>query len=123
MPKPIRKFKIAAHAQPIPIEAEVSLTLLHVADLLLRPLEETLKSAELTHTQYNVLRILRGAHRDAEQRGARHDGETDADYHGLPCGRPSRAARWSPPPVPLRRSARARGRQSLARAEGAVSEE
>jgi DNA-binding MarR family transcriptional regulator len=82
----IRKFKVASHSQPIPIEAEVSLTLLHVADLLLRPLEETLKAAELTHTQYNVLRILRGAHRDAEQRGARHDGESDADFHGLPCG-------------------------------------
>ncbi len=86
MSNQIRKIKIPAHPQPIPIEAEVSLTLLHVADLLLRPLEETLKSAELTHTQYNVLRILRGAHRDAEQRGARHDGETDADYLGLPCG-------------------------------------
>jgi len=81
-----RKFKLAAHALPIPIEAEVSLTLLHVADLLIRPLEETLKTAELTHTQYNALRILRGAHRDAEQRGARRDGESDADYHGLPCG-------------------------------------
>ncbi len=70
----------------MPLEAEVYLTLQHVADLLLRPLEETLKTAELTHTQYNVLRILRGAHRDAEQRGARQGGESDADYHGLPCG-------------------------------------
>ena len=86
MTTPSRKFKVATHSQAIPIEAEVYLTLQHVADLLLRPLEETLKTAELTHTQYNVLRILRGAHRDAEQRGARHDGETDADYHGLPCG-------------------------------------
>jgi len=81
-----RKFKTASRDQAIPIEAEVYLTLQHVADLLLRPLEETLKTAGFSHTQYNVLRILRGAHRDAEQRGARHGGESDADYHGLPCG-------------------------------------
>jgi MarR family transcriptional regulator, organic hydroperoxide resistance regulator len=76
-----RNSKTAAHAQSILLEAEVYLTLQHVADLLLRPLEETLKGAELSHTQYNVLRILRGAHRDAEQRG-----ERVPESGGLPCG-------------------------------------
>jgi len=59
------------------LEAEVYLSLQHVADLLLRPLEETLKPAGLSHTQYNVLRILRGASRGKGERG--EDG-------GLPCG-------------------------------------
>jgi DNA-binding MarR family transcriptional regulator len=63
------------------LQAEVYLTLQHVADLLLRPLEETLKPAGLSHTQYNVLRILRGARRDAAQRG--DEGGQDG---GLPCG-------------------------------------
>jgi DNA-binding MarR family transcriptional regulator len=63
------------------LEAEVYLTLQHVADLLLRHVEETLKAAGLSHTQYNVLRILRGAHRDAEQRG-----ERGGESRGLPCG-------------------------------------
>jgi DNA-binding MarR family transcriptional regulator len=60
--------------KPISLEAEVFLTLLHAADSLLRPAEEFLKSANLSHTQYNVLRILRGALRGNEK-GA-----------GLPCG-------------------------------------
>ena len=81
MANPSTKFKLAAHSQTVPIEAEVYLTLQHVADLLLRPLEETLKPAGLSHTQYNVLRILRGAHRDAEQ-----SGERGAESGGLPCG-------------------------------------
>jgi len=63
------------------VEAELYLTLQHVADLLLRPLEETLKAAELSHTQYNVLRILRGAQRDAGQTG-----EPAGESGGLPCG-------------------------------------
>jgi DNA-binding MarR family transcriptional regulator len=83
---PSRKFKTHSHAQEIPVEAEVYLTLQHVADLLLRPLEETLKSAELTHTQYNVLRILRGAYRDAEQSSGARNAENSADFAGLPCG-------------------------------------
>ena len=76
-----RKFKTTAHAHSIPLEAEVYLTLQHVADLLLRPVEETLKAAALSHTQYNVLRILRGANRDAGR-----SGEQAAESGGLPCG-------------------------------------
>jgi len=78
---PSTKFTLSARSQIVPLEAEVYLTLQHVADLLLRPMEETLKTAELSHTQYNVLRILRGAHRDAELAGE-HGAESD----GLPCG-------------------------------------
>jgi DNA-binding MarR family transcriptional regulator len=70
----------------VPLEAEVYLTLQHVADLLLRPLEETLKSAGLSHTQYNVLRILRGACREAGQIRGERDAEKAADIDGLPCG-------------------------------------
>lgn len=43
------------------LENEVFLNLLRTADALLRDVEQTLKPAELSHTQYNVLRILRGA--------------------------------------------------------------
>jgi len=43
------------------IEEEVFLNLLRTADALSRPLAEMLKRAGLTPTQYNVLRILRGA--------------------------------------------------------------
>jgi DNA-binding MarR family transcriptional regulator len=75
---PARKTK--THGQTAPLEAEVYLTLQHVADLLLRPVEETLKQAALSHTQYNVLRILRGVGRSAESRG---EGGNSA---GLPCG-------------------------------------
>jgi DNA-binding MarR family transcriptional regulator len=81
-----RKFKIESHGQAVPVEAEVYLTLQHVADLLLRPLEETLKTAGLSHTQYNVLRILRGAYRDAEQNSGARGAENSADVGGLPCG-------------------------------------
>lgn len=66
-----------SNSKLIPLEAEVFLTLLHAADSLLRPVEETLKSAGLSHTQYNVLRILRGARRGDEKAG---------DSSGLPCG-------------------------------------
>jgi DNA-binding MarR family transcriptional regulator len=72
-----RKFRTQSHAEAPPLEAEVYLTLQHVADLLLRPVEETLKSAGLSHTQYNVLRILRGASREAPR---------DGESAGLPCG-------------------------------------
>jgi DNA-binding MarR family transcriptional regulator len=48
---------------------EAYLSLLHTADHLLRPAEALLGEHDLSHTQYNVLRILRGA-------GAA----------GLPCG-------------------------------------
>ncbi len=60
-----------------PLEAEVFLALLRTADSLLRQAEELLKPAGLSHTQYNVLRILRGAERGAGRE--RKDG-------GLPCG-------------------------------------
>lgn len=73
MAKKFAKSKNDAHAQSVLLEAEVYLTLQHVADLLLRPLEEMLKAAELSHTQYNVLRILRGA-------------ENNSESDGLPCG-------------------------------------
>src|SRR3989442_7263640 len=42
-------------------EQEVYLRLQRTADALLRGVEETLKPAALSHTQYNALRILRGA--------------------------------------------------------------
>jgi DNA-binding MarR family transcriptional regulator len=43
------------------LEAEVFLNLMRTADALSRGAEEILKLARLSHTQYNVLRILRGA--------------------------------------------------------------
>jgi DNA-binding MarR family transcriptional regulator len=43
------------------LEVEVYLSLLRAADALLREVEQTLKPAGLSPTQYNVLRILRGA--------------------------------------------------------------
>jgi DNA-binding MarR family transcriptional regulator len=43
------------------LEAEVFLNLMRTADVLLRGQEAILKLAGLSHTQYNVLRILRGA--------------------------------------------------------------
>ncbi len=45
------------------LEEEVFLNLMRTADALVRELDETLKAAGLSHTQYNVLRILRGAGR------------------------------------------------------------
>ncbi len=43
------------------LEDVVFLNLMRTTDALLREVEETLKPAGLSHTQYNVLRILRGA--------------------------------------------------------------
>lgn len=43
------------------LEAEVFLNLMRTADALARGAEEILKRAGLSHTQYNILRILRGA--------------------------------------------------------------
>ena len=43
------------------LKAEVFLNLMRTADALSRGVEEILKLAGLSHTQYNVLRILRGA--------------------------------------------------------------
>lgn len=45
-------------------EAEALLNLLRTADQLTRAIEEALKPAGLSGTQYNVLRILRGAGSD-----------------------------------------------------------
>ena len=42
-------------------EEEVFLNILRTSDQLMRGLAEVLKSADLSATQYNVLRILRGA--------------------------------------------------------------
>jgi DNA-binding MarR family transcriptional regulator len=43
------------------VEEEVFLNLQRTADALMRRLVDTLKAADLTPTQYNALRILRGA--------------------------------------------------------------
>jgi len=50
------------------LEEQVFINLMLTADLLSRRLEPVLKAAEISSTQYNVLRILRGA------------------PEGLPCG-------------------------------------
>ncbi len=47
--------------KPLPLEDEVFIRLLRTADALLRDVEQVLKPAGLSHAQYNVLRILRGA--------------------------------------------------------------
>jgi DNA-binding MarR family transcriptional regulator len=50
--------------QPKPfrsLEAEAFLNIEHTADALMRGLAEVLKVSDLSATQYNVLRILRGA--------------------------------------------------------------
>jgi len=43
------------------LEAEAFLNIEHTADALMRSMAEVLKDADLSPTQYNVLRILRGA--------------------------------------------------------------
>jgi DNA-binding MarR family transcriptional regulator len=53
-----KAIKIAATGK-IQIERDVFLTLQRTADTLMREFEEILKPANLSHTQYNVLRILR----------------------------------------------------------------
>ncbi len=63
------------------LEGQAFLALLRSADSLLRQAEELLKGAGLSHTQYNVLRILRGAER--EPRGKAGRASKDG---GLPCG-------------------------------------
>ena len=47
--------------KPLSLEAEVFLNVLRTADVLVRRETDLLKSAGLTFSQYNVLRILRGA--------------------------------------------------------------
>ena len=46
---------------PAPLEERIFITLLKVADALGQEAEQLTRTAELTGTQYNVLRILRGA--------------------------------------------------------------
>ncbi len=46
---------------PLGLANEAYLSLLRTTDALLREVEQTLKPAGLSHTQYNILRILRGA--------------------------------------------------------------
>jgi DNA-binding MarR family transcriptional regulator len=59
------------------LEGEVFIALLRAGDSLLRESEELLKASGLTHTQYNVLRILRGAAREAKAQD---------ESGGLACG-------------------------------------
>ena len=80
-----RKSEVGSRAPKIFLEAEVFLTLQHVADLLARPVEEMLKVAGLSGTQYNVLRILRGAER-GKQRVGEPNSENAVDFVGLACG-------------------------------------
>ena len=47
--------------RPGALEEQVFVNLAHTTDLLARRLEPVLKAAEISPTQYNVLRILRGA--------------------------------------------------------------
>ena len=53
--------RTAKHDSPAPIEAQVFVSLLRTADALAREAEDLLKPFNLSGTQYNVLRILRGA--------------------------------------------------------------
>ena len=56
--------------KPFPsIQEEAILSIVRTADLLVMPMNEVLRPANLSQSQYNVLRILRGAGAD-----------------GLPCG-------------------------------------
>ncbi len=60
MRDPTRVPRKAGQA-PRPLEEEVFLAVLRTADALVRDVDQLLKPAELSSTQYNVLRILRGA--------------------------------------------------------------
>lgn len=52
---------MSSSGKPAPLDVQVFVSLLKVADSLSQDTERLLKSAGLTGTQYNVLRILRGA--------------------------------------------------------------
>jgi DNA-binding MarR family transcriptional regulator len=65
------RAKIQSESKPLRVpspEEGVFLELLRTSDMLSRPLAKLLKTEELSSTQYNVLRILRGS------------------PQGLPCG-------------------------------------
>lgn len=53
--------KSKASRRPAPLEERIFLALLKTADALGQEAEQLIRSANLTGTQYNVLRILRGA--------------------------------------------------------------
>jgi DNA-binding MarR family transcriptional regulator len=53
----------------VSVQEEALLAILRTADQVIVPLNEVLRTAELSHSQYNILRILRGA-----------------GPEGLPCG-------------------------------------
>jgi DNA-binding MarR family transcriptional regulator len=53
-----------ARNAPIPLEDQLFVTILKTADSLSQDAEQIIKSTGLTATQYNVLRILRGAERE-----------------------------------------------------------
>ncbi|HEX2710999.1 MAG TPA: MarR family transcriptional regulator [Candidatus Acidoferrales bacterium] len=56
------KIRRAKGSRPLPsLEDKAFISVLRVADSLLGDMEHLLKPAELSLTQYNVLRILRGA--------------------------------------------------------------
>jgi DNA-binding MarR family transcriptional regulator len=56
-----RKIEGKTRAPETPLEAQVFVSLLRTADALARGAEALLKPSGLSATQYNVLRILRGA--------------------------------------------------------------
>ena len=58
------KDEIKQHRPFRSVEAEAALNIHKTADVLQARMAELLKPAGLSPTQYNVLRILRGAHRD-----------------------------------------------------------
>ena len=60
---PKLKVEIGQAKRFVSIETEAFLNVQRTSDLLMRGLEKVLKPAGLTQTQYNVLRILRGAGR------------------------------------------------------------
>jgi DNA-binding MarR family transcriptional regulator len=66
--KQTKEPRIESRPQVGTLEEATFLDLLHTADLLTRSMVGVLKAADLSPTQYNVLRILRGAR------------------EGLPCG-------------------------------------
>lgn len=58
---PHMKLAFRSLSVPAPLEQRLFLALLKTADALGQEAEQLIKSAGLTATQYNVLRILRGA--------------------------------------------------------------
>src|SRR3954468_23763331 len=61
---------------------EVFLNIVRTADHFMRAFEDLLKPYNLSSTQYNVLRILRGMGQSAEEYESRPDADAEA---GIPC--------------------------------------